>query len=95
MALLAPKTKQSAETRGLLFNFEPWFANRTDSPASYVVVADSGLTVEGSELVGQKVKVAVSGGTSGQRYKVTVRLSTNSSPTIVKEADCYVTVRDV
>lgn len=86
--------KQPREVLDYFVDYTDWFTNRTDAPSSFAVEADTGIVVEGSELLGNVVKVVLSGGTSG-KYKVTVLLTTTASPAIVKEADFVVTVKEV
>jgi hypothetical protein len=93
--VLGKFTKQSGETLDYYVDFTDWFSNRSDAPASHTATADAGITVTTSSLSGNKVKVVLSGGTNGTKYKVTVKLTTNSTPAIVKEADFLVTVKDV
>lgn len=88
-------TKQSGETLDYPVDFGPWFEGRVDAPASFTVTADPGITIAGSARAGNVVSVSLSGGTDGQRYKVTVRLTTTASPPIVREADFLITIRDV
>lgn len=85
-------TQQSAEVLDYDVDFTEWFSNRTDAPATFVVTADAGVTVSGSRG-GNVVRVTISGGTNGQRYKVTVRLTTTAG--FVKEADFQVRIKDV
>lgn len=94
-SVLGRFTKQSAEILDYYVSFSDWFANRSDAPASVDVTSDSGITVADSGLSGTTAKVVLSGGVNGTRYKITVRLTTNATPAIVKEADFYVTVKDV
>lgn len=91
--LIGKHTKQPDEALDYDVDFTEWFSNRTDTPASFVVVADAGITVVGSERTGNVVKVILSGGTSGTKYKITVRLTTTAG--LVKEADFTVTVKAV
>ena len=93
--VLGKFTKQSGETLDYYVDFTDWFSNRSDAPASHTATADAGITVSTSSLSGNKVKVVLAGGTSGTKYKITVKLTTNSTPAIVKEADFLVTVKDV
>lgn len=87
--------KQTAEVLDYYVLFEDWFSNRSDAPSSIAVTADAGITVAASSLSGTTAKVVLSGGTNGTRYKITVRLTTDATPAIVKEADFYVTIKDV
>lgn len=94
MAIIGRKTKQPGDTRRCVVSFADWFADRTDAPASYTVAVDPGVTVAGDEINGSVVTVWISGGVSGTRYKVTVALTTTSTPPAVKEVDFYVIVKE-
>lgn len=91
--ILGRFTKQPAEILDYDVDFTEWFSNRTDSPASFVVVAETGITVVSSVRTGNVVKIILSGGTGGTKYKITVRLATISG--LLKEADFTVTVKEV
>lgn len=93
--ILGRFTKQSGETLDYYVDYTDWFSNRSDAPASYTATVAAGLTLVDDELIGNKVKVVVSGGTSGVRYQITVRLTTDATPPITKEADFQVAVKDV
>lgn len=94
-AALGRYVKQPNETLDYNVDYTDWFAGRGDAPASFTVVTDPGLTVVGSSLTGNVVKVTVSGGTPGSQYKVTVRLTTTAAVPVTKEADFYVRIREV
>lgn len=51
---------------------KPWLEDG-DSLQSHSVVADAGITVDSSAIVGDQVVVWLSGGTPGESYDVTVR----------------------
>lgn len=87
--------KQPSEVIDVIVDYTDWFSNRDDAPASIAVTADTGITIADDSLDGNEARVVLSGGTDGVRYKVTVLLSTNSTPTIIKEADFYVRVKAV
>lgn len=91
--ILGKFSKQPAEVLDYDVDFTDWFSNRTDTPASFVVVVEPGITVFSSSRTGNIVKVVLSGGTSGGKYKVTVRLTTVLG--LVKEADFQVTVKEI
>lgn len=93
MSILGKFVKQPSEVLDYDIDFTDWFANRTDTPASFVVTADTGITILGSSRTGNVVKVILSGGTSGTKYKVTVKLTTVGL--LVKEADFLVSVKEV
>ena len=87
--------KQPAEVLDYDVDYVDWFSNRTDAPASFVVIAETGITVVSSSRTGFVVKVILSGGTVNVRYKITVRLTTTAGVPLVKEADFTVMVREV
>lgn len=91
--LLGRFTKQSAEILDYDVDYTEWFEGRTDTPASQIVVADPGITVVGTSRTGNVVKIVLGGGTDGDVYKVTVRLTTTLG--LVREADFTVTIKDV
>lgn len=91
--LLGKFTKQSTETLDYDVDFSDWFSNRSDTPASFVVVAEAGITVSLSTRSGNVVKTVLAGGTDGTTYKVTVRMTTSAA--LVKEADFTVRIKDV
>lgn len=93
ISILGKFYKQPTEVLDYDVDYTDWFSNRADTPASFVVVAEAGITVVGSSRVGNVVKVILSGGTDGVKYKITVRLTTSAS--LVKEADFTVTVKEV
>lgn len=93
MAILGKFIKQPAEVLDYDIDFGDWFEGRNDTPLSYVVTADPGIEVDGSARTGNVIKVLLSGGTAGTRYKITTRLTTNAG--LVKEAEFYVTVKEI
>jgi len=92
-ALLGKFFKQTNEILDYDVDFTDWFSNRTDTPTSFTVIAEAGITIVTSARTGLIVKVLLSGGTTGTKYKVTVRLT--STAWLVKEADFTVTVKDI
>ena len=94
MAILARFTKQSTETLDYYVDYSEWFADRSDSPQSFTSTVEAGITLAQSSLAGNVVRVVLAGGTNGVKYKTTVRLTTSSTPPIIKEADFVVAVRE-
>jgi hypothetical protein len=84
--------KQPSEVMDFDFDFSRWFARRTDEPQSKDVVVDAGLTVLNSWILGDRIKVMVSGGTNRAKYKVTVKMATTSGA--VEEAECFVVIKE-
>ncbi|MBX3610405.1 MAG: hypothetical protein KF871_10975 [Hydrogenophaga sp.] len=92
MPILERFTKQPADVQDYDIDFAEYLDALTDTAASAVVEADVGLTIVNYLILGKVVKVWVSAGTSGQKYKVTVRLTTTGGR--VKEVEFLVIVRD-
>lgn len=91
--ILGKFSKQPSEILDYDVDYTDWFKGRTDTPASFVVSAEPGITIVGSARTGNIIKVILSGGTSGTKYKITVRLTTAAG--LVKEADFTVAVKEV
>jgi len=94
-AILGRFTKQPGETLDYDIDFTEWFTGRSDAPASYEVVVDTGITKVTDSRNGNVVKVVLSGGTSGVKYKVTVKLTTTAATPLIKEVDFTVAVKAV
>ena len=92
-AILGKFKKQSAEILDYDVDFTDWFADRSDTPASYTVTVEPGLTLVADGRTDMVVKIVLGGGTDGERYKTTVRLTSTTG--LVKEADFYVTIKDI
>ena len=94
--ILGRKYKQPGETADFYVDWSEWFAGdpanglpaRLDSPIT-VATPDfpAGVTLEDLALVGYAAKLVISGGTSGVRHKITVRMTTDASPPIIDEAE--------
>lgn len=91
MSLLGRFTKQPDEILDYDLDFTDFFEGRSDTPASFTVTAETGITVVGSSRTGNVVKVILSGGVSGTAYKITVLLTTSTG--IKREGDFQVTVK--
>lgn len=84
--------KQPAEVKDIDFSFVDWLAARDGVSATTAdTAAETGLTIVSSVLTAGVVKVIVSGGTDATKYKVTVKLNTDTP--LIREADCYVKVK--
>lgn len=92
-AVLGKFVKQPSEVLDYDVDFSDWFSNRSDTPSTFTVTAETGITVVSSSRIGNVVKIILSGGTSGTKYKVTVKLTTTNL--LVKEADFIVAVKEV
>lgn len=87
--------KQPAEDRLYSMNFASMLApGETISSVSSVVVAPAGLTLSGAASAsGTEAFQRISGGTAGQRYKVTFVVVTSSGNTL--EGEGYMQVKDI
>ena len=88
-------TKQSSETQDYDIDLTDWFSNRTDEIAEYDVTVPDGIVDAGSSNSSTVVRLALSGGTDGEKYKITVLVTTTSSPPVIKEVDFIVVIKDV
>jgi hypothetical protein len=93
VAILGKFQKQPSEILDYDVDYTDWFSNRVDTPASFTTVLETGITLAGSSRTGNVVKLILSGGTAGTKYKATVRLTTTAG--LVKEADFTVTVKEI
>lgn len=89
------RTKQPNDVLEYPVSFARWAKGRTDAAASFTVDIPAGITLESSSLDGWIVWLVLSGGTSGQSYKITVRLTTDATPAIVKETEFILAVREI
>lgn len=92
MTLLGTFPQQPNEILDYKVDFSEWFAGRSDTPVSHTAEAQTGINIVSSALTGTVVRLVLSGGADGNKYKVTVRITTSDG--IVKEADFAVRVRE-
>lgn len=90
---IAKFTKQPVEVQDYDLDFTDYLDYHGDTAASHTAVADAGITLTDSDLLGKLVKVWVSGGTDGQSYKITVTLTTTGGR--VKQGEIIVKVKEV
>lgn len=85
--------KQPAEVLNISFDFSS--AVNTDATISInTVFTDStDITVSGEVVSGTSVNMSLSGGVTGNQYKITVRVDTSDGETI--EADAKVKVKEL
>ena len=96
MPILAKYTKQPADEQDYDIDFQSEFLNGLNDtapgPGGVQVTADPGITIDSFSLLAGRVKVWVSGGTSGESYKITVTLSTTYGRT--KQVEIVVKVKE-
>lgn len=99
MALLGSFTKQPGETLDCDISYETVLAGRSDVivTKATAVSPGAGMTVSSSTIIngGLGIKLVVTGGTTGQVYRVTVTATSNSSPALVYEDEFDVIVTEV
>ena len=92
MTVLATFIKQPADVQDYDIDFSRYLDAIEDTPASYIATADDGLNIDSSFMVDKRVKVWISGGTSGTVYKITVTLTTLIGRT--KQVEIKIKVKD-
>ena len=91
--LRATRTKRADETVTLTFEFAAVLVPTTVLSGSPTFVVQTGLTQVGAGSVsGTQVSVQVSGGTTGEDYRVTCRM--NASNADVHQLEVVVLIRD-
>ena len=90
MAILKKWIKQPAEKQDYDIGFAAWLAALSDTAASFVVTVETGITLVSSAMADGVVKVWLSGGTNGTKYKVTATITTTAGR--VKEDEILIDV---
>lgn len=97
--ILAKYEKQPLEVKDYDVDYAPWLSAISDTLASLVTSVvcltnadDEALEVDSSTFTDDAVKVWVSGGTDGERYKLTLRVTTAGGRT--DESELLFRVRD-
>lgn len=90
MALLETWEKRSTEEQDYDVNFAPWLRGVSDTITAHEVIVPEGLTKMASSVNGTRVKVWLSGGTVGSRYRITFRITTVGGR--VKEDDIAIDI---
>lgn len=98
MTIIKKFTKQPGDTLDYDFDFADWFTGRTSTIASVSVpVVDAGINLVTYGRIGTTVavKTILSGGTTGQSYKMTFRITTTDPTPLVKEVECLIKVKEI
>lgn len=93
MPVLATFEKQPAEIQDYDIDFSEYLGDAEDTGASHTVTVPAGITKVSSTLVDGVVKVWLSGGTNGAKYRITATLTTTGGR--VKEAEIDIKVKEV
>ena len=91
--ILAKYEKQPAEVKDYDIDYSEWLTAGDNVQAASVEVAPVGLTVESTFINDPRVKIWVSGGTTGTTYKLTVTATTADGR--VKQDEFKVKVKDI
>lgn len=83
--------KQTPDRQDFDVDFSDYMTGHSDTPASYAVSSDSGLTLT-HDRSGNIVKLWAEGGAPDQDYRVAVTMTTTGGR--VKQADVVIEVRD-
>jgi hypothetical protein len=99
MSILERFTKQPAEVKDYDVNYAPWLDPMVDTIASHTVVAectsdpdDTALEIDSTVQTTKALKLWISGGTDGQKYKITIRVTTAGGR--IDESELAFTVKD-
>ncbi len=96
MPILAKYTKQPADEQDYDIDFQSEFLSGLNDtapgPGGVQVSAEAGINIDSFSLSNGRVKVWVSGGTSGESYKITVTLNTTLGRT--KQVEILVKVKE-
>jgi len=74
-------------------SYEKFFSTRTDSIATVVVTAETGITVGPQAVIDMVCKVFLSGGIEGATYKATVVMTSTTG--VIKEDEFIVTIKEI
>ncbi len=89
------KFKQPGETLDWDWLATDWLGEGDYVVLATSVVTPSGLTIVSTTVIldGTRVKVLLSGGTDGVKYKVTTTMTTNDG--LVKEREFYMQIKEL
>lgn len=97
--ILAKYEKQPLEVKDYDVDYTPWLTTITDTLASLATsvvcltdATDETLEVDSTTFTDDTVKVWISGGTDGEQYKLTLRVTTTGGR--VDESELIFRVRD-
>lgn len=96
LRLIARWQKQPADTQDYDIDFGEWLESISDTPRAInpiTVSVPAGITLVTSELIGNIVKVWLSGGTDKAHYKVSILLHTTGGR--VKEVEFEIRVKEI
>lgn len=92
MAIVLKTSKQPAEVQDYDIDFSPYLDAMTDTITSASVTAETGISLDAHSHTAKVVKFWLSGGEVGQKYKITVRITTAGGR--VKEDEAVLSVKE-
>lgn len=93
MAVLGKFSKQPIEVQDYDIDFNEYLTSQSDTADSFVVTADTGITIQNTSLAAGVVKVYVSGGVDGEQYKVSATVTTTGGR--VRQGDILIRVKEL
>jgi hypothetical protein len=88
-------SKQPREVKDVIIEMAPWFLGRADDPLSVdFTVSDPAISAT-VVLTGTRILAVLTGGVDGGSYNISIRMTTNATPPIVREFDLAVEVTEV
>ena len=75
-----------------VINWSSWLNG--DAIASSIWIVPSGLTLVDSSFTNENATIWLSGGVIGQRYRVTNRITTTTSPARIDDRSIIIFIRD-
>lgn len=93
MAVIASFKQQPAERLDYDVDYTDWLPSADSLSSATVSVSPSGLTIDSPAINGKFVKLWVSGGSSGAKYKATLTVVTAIGRT--KQDEILFTVKDI
>ena len=98
MPLLKKYTKQPWDVKDYDVDYAEWLAEVTPSDTLATISEpivecisedpDNTLVVDSADITATRIKIMVSGGTDGKRYKVTLRVTTAGVDSYVRKDEC-------
>ncbi|CAB4197157.1 hypothetical protein UFOVP1304_31 [uncultured Caudovirales phage] len=93
MGVLGKFSKQPIEVQDYDIDFNDYLTSQSDTATSFVVSAETGVTIASSSLAAGVVKVFVSGGVDGSQYKISATVTTTGGR--IKQADILIKVKEI
>jgi len=90
---LGIQTKQPKEVLDFDVEYADWIPSGDTLSSAVITVDDAGLTIDSHSISGTIVKVWLSGGVHGVKYKVTVLTTTTDGR--IEESEFFLKVKEI